>query len=75
MKGLKRTKLIPDNARFKDIQFSKAGRTDKGVSGLGQVIPLNSSFFMGFRLSLLFSVQKRKFTRKKLHPRKNSTIQ
>jgi tRNA pseudouridine38/39 synthase len=38
---MRRTKLIPEDAEISSLSYSRCGRTDKGVSALGQVIALN----------------------------------
>ena len=37
--ALRRTKLIPDDTGWQELEYSRCGRTDKGVSALGQVSP------------------------------------
>ena len=37
--ALRRTKLIPDDTGWQELGYSRCGRTDKGVSALGQVSP------------------------------------
>lgn len=37
---MRRTKLIPEDAEISSLSYSRCGRTDKGVSALGQVIAL-----------------------------------
>jgi tRNA pseudouridine38/39 synthase len=34
---LRRVKLIPEDAEISSLQYSRCGRTDRGVSALGQV--------------------------------------
>lgn len=34
--ALKRVKLVPDDADWQAVRYSRCGRTDKGVSALGQ---------------------------------------
>ena len=36
-KALRKTKLIAPDAEYAKLQYSRCGRTDKGVSALGQV--------------------------------------
>ena len=38
--ALRRTKLIPNDTGWQELGYSRCGRTDKGVSALGQVSPL-----------------------------------
>jgi tRNA pseudouridine38/39 synthase len=38
--ALTRTRLIPAGTDYKDLKYTRAGRTDKGVSALGQVVAL-----------------------------------
>ena len=38
--GLTRARLIPPNATWHSLRYSRCGRTDKGVSALGQVVAL-----------------------------------
>jgi len=38
--ALKKTRLIPEDADTASIRYSRCGRTDKGVSGAGQVVAL-----------------------------------
>ena len=35
--ALRRTKLTPEDAGWQELGYSRCGRTDKGVSALGQV--------------------------------------
>eukprot|EP00879_Flechtneria_rotunda_P018895 GHRR01019833.1.p1 GENE.GHRR01019833.1~~GHRR01019833.1.p1 ORF type:complete len:179 (+),score=51.19 GHRR01019833.1:340-876(+) len=35
--ALRRVKLIPEDGKIADLSYSRCGRTDKGVSALGQV--------------------------------------
>lgn len=35
--ALRRTKLIPEDTGWQELGYSRCGRTDKGVSALGQV--------------------------------------
>lgn len=35
--ALKRTCMVPKKANWQQLQYSRCGRTDKGVSALGQV--------------------------------------
>ena len=35
--ALRRTKLIPEDTGWQELSYSRCGRTDKGVSALGQV--------------------------------------
>jgi tRNA pseudouridine38/39 synthase len=35
--ALRRVKLIPEDAEVASLDYSRCGRTDKGVSALGQV--------------------------------------
>ncbi len=37
--ALRKTRLIPEQAEISSLQYSRCGRTDKGVSALGQVKP------------------------------------
>lgn len=37
MEALKRARLVADDATIESISLSRSGRTDRGVSGLGQV--------------------------------------
>lgn len=37
---MRRTKLIPEGAGWEGLGYSRCGRTDKGVSALGQVVIL-----------------------------------
>ncbi|KAK9829892.1 hypothetical protein WJX72_008507 [[Myrmecia] bisecta] len=39
--ALRKTCLIAPDATWKSLQYSRCGRTDKGVSALGQVVALN----------------------------------
>ncbi|CAL5221610.1 g3830 [Coccomyxa viridis] len=39
--ALRRTKLIPEEAGWQELGYSRCGRTDKGVSALSQVVALN----------------------------------
>ena len=34
--ALRKTRLVPENADWESMQYSRGGRTDKGVSGVGQ---------------------------------------
>lgn len=36
--ALRHTRLIPDHADIATLRYSRCGRTDKGVSALGQVV-------------------------------------
>ncbi len=36
-KALRRTRLVSEDAAISSMKYSRCGRTDKGVSGLGQV--------------------------------------
>ncbi|KAK9914986.1 hypothetical protein WJX75_003356 [Coccomyxa subellipsoidea] len=38
--AMRRTKLIPEGAGWEGLGYSRCGRTDKGVSALGQVVAL-----------------------------------
>jgi tRNA pseudouridine38/39 synthase len=38
--ALRKTRLIPADATWKELKYSRGGRTDKGVSALGQVVAL-----------------------------------
>lgn len=38
--ALRKVKLIPEEAEISSLQYSRCGRTDKGVSALGQVLAL-----------------------------------
>jgi tRNA pseudouridine38/39 synthase len=38
--ALRKTRLAPAAASWQELQYSRGGRTDKGVSGLGQVVAL-----------------------------------
>lgn len=38
--ALRRTRLIPPDADISTLRYSRCGRTDKGVSALGQVVAL-----------------------------------
>ena len=40
LEALKKVKLIDPNGNFESWSYSRCGRTDKGVSGLGQVISM-----------------------------------
>jgi len=37
-KALRKVKLVPDDAKPEDLEYSRCGRTDKGVSALSQVM-------------------------------------
>ena len=39
--ALKRVKLVPEDSDWQAVRYSRCGRTDKGVSALGQVPPLH----------------------------------
>jgi tRNA U38,U39,U40 pseudouridine synthase TruA len=38
--ALRRTRLVEDGLGWQALQYSRCGRTDKGVSALGQARPL-----------------------------------
>lgn len=38
--ALRKTRLVPSDATWRDLNYSRGGRTDKGVSALGQVVAL-----------------------------------
>jgi tRNA pseudouridine38/39 synthase len=38
--ALSKCRLIPEGMSWQDLKYSRGGRTDKGVSGLGQVVAL-----------------------------------
>jgi tRNA pseudouridine38/39 synthase len=35
--ALRKTRLVPEDASWQQLRYSRGGRTDKGVSALGQV--------------------------------------
>eukprot|EP01127_Copromyxa_protea_P020392 TRINITY_DN6828_c0_g1_i2.p1 TRINITY_DN6828_c0_g1~~TRINITY_DN6828_c0_g1_i2.p1 ORF type:complete len:447 (-),score=68.38 TRINITY_DN6828_c0_g1_i2:114-1421(-) len=39
--SLRKTRLIPENSDFGQVNYSRSGRTDKGVSAYGQVVALH----------------------------------
>lgn len=39
-RALKRVRLVPQDATWQTVRYSRCGRTDKGVSALGQVVSL-----------------------------------
>ena len=47
--ALRRTRLIPEGVGWEGLQYSRCGRTDKGVSALGQAC----IFFITLNLSYL----------------------
>ena len=39
--AMRKTRMIPSNMTWQELKYSRGGRTDKGVSALGNVIALN----------------------------------
>ena len=50
--ALRRTKLIPEDTGWQELSYSRCGRTDKGVSALGQVYAAVTMFFIRYPMSM-----------------------
>ncbi len=51
--ALRRTKLIPEEAGWQQLGYSRCGRTDKGVSALGQVCGGSSAVAVDMSVCML----------------------